>query len=134
VQQPAHTIAQHSYGRCLRAPDFFGDLYDRLLESDPSIPPMFAATEFPKQHRLLQHGIGLLLSYARKPDPTLLQRIAARHSAGGVDVKPEMYGLFIDALLHAVRSSDPRCDAEVEEAWREAVRPGVEFMKSQYKP
>jgi hemoglobin-like flavoprotein len=133
VQQAAHTIAQHSYTRCLRAPDFFEVLYDRLLKSHPAIPPMFAHTQFPKQHKLLQHGLGLLLSYAKKPDPALLERIAARHSAGGADVKPEMYPYFMDALLHAVRSADPNCDAEVEEAWREAMRPGVEFMQARYE-
>jgi hemoglobin-like flavoprotein len=133
VQQPAHTIAQHSYTRCLRAPEFFDVLYDRLLASDPAIPPMFARTEFPKQHKLLQHGLGLLLSYAKKPDPVLLERIAARHSAGGADVKPEMYGFFMEALLHAVRESDPKCDGEIEEAWREAMRPGVEFMQARYE-
>jgi len=133
VQQPAHTIAQHSYTRCLRAPDFFDVLYDRLLASDPAIPPMFAHTEFPKQHKVLQHGLGLLLSYANKPDPALLERIAARHSAGGADVKPEMYAYFMDALLQAVQGSDPKFDAEVESAWREAMRPGIEFMQARYR-
>lgn len=134
MQQPAHTIAQHSYSRCLRSPDFFEVLYERLLESDPSIPPMFAQTEFPKQHKLLQHGLGLLLSYANNPDPTLLQRIAARHSAGGVDVKPDMYRHFVDALLHAVRVHDPGFDDDIAAAWREAVRPGIEYMQSRYEP
>lgn len=133
MQQTAHTIAQHSYTRCLRAADFFDVLYDRLLASDPAIPPMFAHTEFPKQHKVLQHGLGLLLSYSKAPDPALLERIAARHSAGGANVKPEMYRYFMDALLHAVRERDPSCDDEVEAAWREAMRPGVEFMQARYR-
>lgn len=133
MEQPAHTIAQHSYTRCLRAPDFFSVFYDRLLASDPAIPPMFAETEFPKQHKLLQHGLGLLLSFAKKPDPALLERLAARHSAGGVDVPPDMYHHFTDALLHAVRERDPSCTEEVEAAWRDAMRPGIEFMQSRYR-
>jgi hemoglobin-like flavoprotein len=133
VEEPAHTIAQRSYTRCLREPGFFAALYDRLLASDPAIPPMFAGTEFPRQHKLLQHGLGLLLSYANKPDAMLLERIAARHSSAGVDVPPEMYRFFVDALLHAVRTSDPQCDHEIEAAWQEAVRPGIEFMQSRYR-
>ena len=101
MQQPAHTIAQHSYTRCLRAPDFFTAFYGRLLSSDPAIPPMFANTEFPRQHKLLQHGLGLLLSYSKRPDPALLERIAARHSAGGVDV-PEKWLLgSLDAFFRS---------------------------------
>lgn len=128
----APRIAQESYSRCLRSPRFFPDLYERLLASDPVIPPMFAKTEFPKQHKLLQHGLGLLLSYANRTDDTLLERIAARHSSSGIGVPPAMYVLFVDSLLATVRELDPKCDAEVERAWREALEPGIEYMKSRY--
>lgn len=132
VAPNAYLVAQHSYERCLRHPRFFAVLYDHLLASDPRIPPMFEETEFPRQHKLLQHGIGLLLSYARVPDDTLLERIAARHSAHGVDVPPDMYAHFVSSLLAAVGEADPSFDEEVEAAWREAVEPGLTFMKSRY--
>lgn len=132
LAQPAHVVAQHSYARCLRAPGFFAALYDHLLESDPSIPPMFEETEFPRQHKLLQHGLGLLLSYARNPDDALLERIAARHSAQGIDVAPHMYDYFVSSLLAAARDHDPRFDDETEAAWREALEPGLDFMRSRY--
>jgi len=133
VTLPAHTIAQHSYTRCLRAPEFFSRFYERLLASDPAVPVMFAQTEFPRQHKLLQHGLGLLLSYASKPDEALLERLAARHSAGGIDVPPPMYDLFLASLLATVREFDPRFDDDVEVAWREALSPGVTFMQSRYR-
>jgi hemoglobin-like flavoprotein len=134
VQQSAHTIAQHSYSRCLRAPTFFAHFYEGLLESDPSVPPMFVGTEFPRQHKLLQHGLGLLLSYANKPDPMLLDRIATRHSSGGINVAPGMYGHFVESLIGSVRAHDPKFDAAIEAAWRESLRPGLDFMKSRYAP
>jgi len=93
---------------------------------------MFAETEFTRQHKLLQHGLGLLLSYANKPDPALLDRLAARHSSSGIDVPPAMYDLFVDSLIHAVRARDPHFDEEIESAWREALRPGIEFMQARY--
>lgn len=132
LTEPAHVVAQHSYARCLRAPGFFSVLYEHLLSSDPTIPPMFEETEFPRQHKLLQHGVGLLLSYARSPDDALLERIAARHSADGIDVPPHMYEHFVASLLAAVREHDPRFDQETESAWREALAPGLGFMKSRY--
>ena len=125
-------IAQESYSRCLRSPRFFVDFYDRLLASDPAVPRMFANTEFPKQYKLLQHGLGLLLSYANRMDDSLLERIAARHSSSGIGVAPPQYALFVDSLLATVRDLDPKCDAEVEQAWREALEPGIAFMKSRY--
>jgi hemoglobin-like flavoprotein len=132
MQQTAHALAQDSYSRCLRSPRFFASFYERLLASDPAVPPMFAKTEFPKQHKLLQHGLGLLLSYGHKRDDALLERIALRHSPAGVDVHPSMYALFIESLLATIREQDPRCTDETEAAWREALRPGVEFMQSRY--
>ena len=93
---------------------------------------MFEETAFPRQHKLLQHGIGLLLSYARNPDDALLERIAARHSAQGIDVPPEMYEHFVSSLMTAVQETDPRFDGEVEAAWQEAVEPGLTFMKDRY--
>lgn len=128
----APRIAQESYSRCLRSPRFFADFYERLLASDPVIPPMFAETEFPKQYKLLQHGLGLLLSYANRVDDSLLERIAARHSSSGLGVPPAKYALFVDSLLATVRELDPKCDPEVEQAWREALEPGIAFMKSRY--
>jgi hemoglobin-like flavoprotein len=93
---------------------------------------MFAKTEFPRQHKLLQHGLGLLLSYANRADDTLLDRIAARHSSSGIDVPPALYPLFVESLLATVRELDPRCTSEVEEAWREALEPGITYMQSRY--
>ena len=128
----APRIAQESYSRCLRSPRFFASFYERLLASDPSIPPMFAKTEFPKQHKLLQHGLGLLLSYANRIDDSLLERIAARHSSSGLNVPPALYPLFTESLLATVRELDAKCSPEIEQAWREALEPGLAFMQSRY--
>ncbi len=132
MTQTAHALAQESYARCLRAPRFFPSFYEHLLASDPAVPPMFAKTEFPKQYKVLQHGLGILLSYGNKRDDALLERIAARHSASAVNVHPSMYALFVESLLRTVREHDSRCSPEIEAAWREALSPGIEFMKSRY--
>lgn len=132
MQQTAHQIAQQSYSRCLRSPDFLPRFYELLLKSDPAVPPLFADTEFPRQYRLLQHALGLLLSYGNKPDDMLLERLAAKHSKKSIGVAPGMYALFVDSLLATIREFDDRCDDEVEVAWRDALEPGVEFMKSRY--
>lgn len=132
MSQSAHAIVQQSYSRCLRSEDFFGRFYELLLASDPVLPDMFSKTEFPRQHRLLQHGIGLLISYGNHADDVLLERIAARHSAKGLDVPPDMYPLFVQALIRAISEADPRYDDDIEQAWRDVVTPGIQFMMSRY--
>lgn len=133
MERSAHDLAQQSYARCLRAPGFFARFYEHLLASDESIPPLFAGTDYPRQYKLLQHGLGLLLSYSKKPDAALLERIAARHSASALNVRPPMYALFLDSLLATVREYDVDFSEEAEKAWREVLRPGIEFMQSRYE-
>ena len=124
-------IAQESYRRC-EGEAFFVSFYRRLLASHASIPPMFEKTDFKRQHKLLQHALGLLLSYARRPNPALLERIGLRHARGDLDVEPTLYPYFVDSIIGAVREFDSQCDPEVEQAWRAALAPGIGFMTSLY--
>lgn len=121
-------LAQQSYDRCQQAPEFFRAFYEAFLESDPRIPPYFAETRFDRQHRLLQHGLGLLLSYAKRANPHLLDRIAARHGSGDLDIPPGLYPFFVDSLVETARTHDPRFNGETESAWRAALEPGLRYM------
>lgn len=124
----AVATATASYERCQQAPDFFKTFYDRFLDADPAIPPMFEHTEFPRQFKLLQHGIGLLLSFGRRRNPGLLERLAHRHGPGDLDIQRGMYDTWMWALLEAVRVHDPQWGPQLEQAWRDAMAPGIRFM------
>lgn len=121
-------LAQASYSRCLEAPNFFRAFYDRFLASDPAIPPYFADTSFERQDRLLQHGISLLLIYAKRPNPALLERITERHGPGDLDIPARLYPLFLQGFLATVAEFDPGYSAEVEAAWRSALAPGFAIV------
>ena len=126
-------LAQSSYARCQQAPDFFRVFYNRFLASDPTIPPFFANTRFERQDRLLQHGVSLLLIYAKRPNPNLLERLAQRHGPGDLNVPARLYPLFVQSFLATVREYDPECDAAVEEAWQAALASGIAYMRD-FKP
>jgi hemoglobin-like flavoprotein len=125
-------LAEESYHRCSGIPGFFPAFYELLLESDTQIPPMFAKTKFERQHKLLQHGLGILLIYAKRPNPALLERIAVRHSRSDVSVAPELYPHFVEALVKAVERFDPEYTPDLADAWRQATEPGIAFMQSKY--
>ncbi|MEO8199409.1 MAG: globin domain-containing protein [Gemmatimonadota bacterium] len=122
-------LAQASYARCQLAPDFFRAFYNRLLASDPAIPPYFAHTRFDKQEKLLQHGISLLLIFARRPNPNLLERITERHGSAGLNVPYRLYPVFLQSFLDTVREYDPAFDAGHDAAWRAALAPGISVMR-----
>lgn len=130
-------IARSSYERCLRvAEEFFPAFYRNFFRHCPAAEPLFAQTDFPRQHRLLRHAIGLLFSYAAHPEagPALLQRVADRHGPAELAVPQEQYGPFVNALVETAGKFDPAFTPATEAAWREAVAPGIEFMKSQGGP
>lgn len=126
--------AQASYERCRESPDFFQAFYQKFLEACPEAGPMFAATDFERQNRLLRHAIGLLLNFPNQPrsEPTILGRLAERHSRRDLDIHPALYKPFIDSLIATVREYDAEFNPKVEAAWRTTVALGVEYMQSRY--
>ena len=126
---PPETVqtVEDSYRRCSQE-TFLPAFYSRFLASDPSIPPRFAGTDFSRQNKLLQHGIGLLFIYAKRRNPAILDRIADRHGPADLHIEPRLYQLFADTLIETVREFDPQCTPAIEEAWRAALAPGIAFM------
>ena len=128
------TAARASYDRCCATPRFFEDFYSNFFARCPQARAMFARTDFERQHKLLRHAFGLLLNFPKQParEPTILARVAERHSRRDLGVDPSLYAPFIDALIDTVRHCDPDFTAAVEDAWRKTVGKGVEYMQGKY--
>ncbi len=126
--------AKTSYDRCCAAEHFFEDFYRNFFARCPRAKPMFAHTDFERQNNLLRHAFGLLLIFPNQPErePTILARVAERHSRRELGVDPSMYQPFIDALIDTVRDCDPQFTAAVESAWRRTVERGVAYMQSKF--
>lgn len=124
---PNHaSLAEASYHRCAESGEFYTTFYRHLLASDPRIPPMFARTEFERQHLLLKHALGLLIIFAKRANPALLQRIAERHTEVGVT--EDLYPFFVESLVRSVAEHDPQYTAELGDAWRHTLAPGIKFI------
>jgi hemoglobin-like flavoprotein len=124
-------LAEESYRRCAKEA-FFQAFYKRFVASDPAIPPKFANTDFERQHKLLQHGIGLLFVYARRRNPVILDRISDRHGPADLNIEPRLYAFFTESLLATVQEFDPQYTPEIGQAWREAMEPGTRFMTARF--
>jgi hemoglobin-like flavoprotein len=127
-------LAKASYERCRAAPAFFPTFYRAFLAICPEAAPLFAHTDFAKQNNLLRHAVGLLLIFPNQPpgEPTLLSRLAERHSRRDLKIDPALYAPFIDSLIATVRQFDSEFTPATEAAWRATVRLGVEYMKAKY--
>lgn len=132
--QEASAVSRASYQRAALAPDFFTAFYDRLFEVRPDTRQLFARTEFERQHKLLRHAIGLLLSFPEQPDgePTILTRIAERHGRRDLAIDPSLYPPFLESLLDTIKRCDPAFTPAVEHAWRTTLAKGFAYMQSRY--
>ena len=95
---------------------------------------MFAHTDFERQNKLLRHAFGLLLIFPNQPvrEPTILARVAERHSRRDLNVVPSLYQPFVDALVDTVQQYDPDFTPAIAEAWRKTVQQGVVYMQTKY--
>ncbi len=134
IDRGTMAAAKQSYERCCAAEHFFEDFYRNLFMRCPQAKPLFAHTDFERQNSLLRHAFGLLLIFPNQParEPTILARVAERHSRRELGVDPSMYPPFIDALIETVRDCDPQFTPAVESAWRRTVEQGVAYMQSKY--
>lgn len=132
--ESAIAIARASYQRAAAAPDFFGAFYDHLFEARPDARRLFAKTDFGRQHKLLRHAIGLLLNFPGEPDgePTILSRLAERHSRRDLRIDPSLYTPFLESLIDTLRRSDPQFTPAVEQSWRTTLAKGFAYMQSRY--
>lgn len=121
-----------SYGRCCKEELFFADFYDRFMGSSTEIRAMFVDTDMKQQRHLLRNGIMQLILHARGMPDTKLRALGKSHSRGGYNIRPDMYGVWLDALLDTVRKHDPDYSEEVGVAWRRALQPGIELIRSAY--
>jgi hemoglobin-like flavoprotein len=126
---------EDSLRRCNTDPAFLDRFYGRFLASSPKVREKFVDTDFVRQKHLLQASLQLMLVAARddgsRPMP-YLDEVAARHSASQLAIGAELYDLWLDSLLAAVREADPGWSPAVEQAWESVMTVGITYLLSRY--
>ncbi len=128
---PADLVMQ-SYGRCCASSGFFDSFYQYFLASSPEIRDKFAHTNMPAQKQLLRQGILNLVMHARGMPDTKLRALGCSHARGALDIRPELYDLWLQALLQSIGEHDGQCDANTRLAWHEVLNKGISVIKAQY--
>lgn len=121
-----------SYGRCCRKDDFFVDFYDNFMSSSDTIRNRFLKTDMEAQRHLLRNGIMQLILVARGMSDRKLRDLGESHNRHNYDIKPEWYGMWLDAVVKTVRQHDPEYTQSLGQAWREVLNPGIELIRGAY--
>ena len=124
-----------SFERTTGNPDFLGLFYELFLASSPKVRDKFVDTDFGKQKAILQASLTLMLRAARQEDdgpPTYLDDLARRHGASQMGIGSELYDLWLDQLLVAVKVCDPEWTPEVAVAWEQVMTVGIRYLCDRY--
>ncbi len=130
----AAELFNDSLERCTANSEFMDRFYDLFLASSREVAEKFRHTDFPRQKRMLKASLYMMILTGDGKTNTQenLQHIAKRHSRTDLDIKPELYTLWLDCLIQAVKECDPRFTPETETAWRRIMEQGITFMQSHY--
>ena len=128
-----------SFKRVTEAPglifreDFYEKFYMNFLSVSEEVRKKFSHTDFGRQRRMLHDSLSIVkqfyLSHEITPE---LTAITVTHNKGHHDVGPNLYDLWLEAIIKTVREIDPEFNSEVELAWRIVLAPGITYMKFIY--
>jgi hemoglobin-like flavoprotein len=127
--------ASASLSRCLENPGFLERFYELFMASSEEVREKFRDTDFSRQRAVLRDSLYAMMTAAGTasgPAHLALEDLARRHSRAELDVRPELYTLWLDTLIQAVKECDASFSEELEEAWRGSLSAGIELMKAAY--
>lgn len=118
-------------------PDVQRDLivrfYEIFLATSPEIGNRFRHTDMARQREMLAQSLHEMVEFSTsRVASDRLDQVARRHSQAERDVPPELYEIWLDSLVKAVRQLDPEFTEDVELAWRVVLAPGIAYMKFRY--
>ncbi len=123
-----------SFDRCEAAGNFAEQFYAVFLNSSPEIGPLFAKTDFEKQRKLLRATVYIMVT--RSVDDVqareTLESIGYSHGRTQLNIRPELYEVWLDSVCQTVKQMDPDWTSEVEREWRDRLRAGIDLITSLY--
>jgi serine/threonine protein kinase len=106
---------------------FFEAFYRNLFEACPDVEAHFRPIDMERQYRILNNAVHVLLEF--DPDaPGAREHVSALASKhAGLGLTRRHYELFLESLARTLAESQVCGEAELD-AWRETLRPAIEFM------
>ncbi|NOZ51737.1 MAG: globin [Gammaproteobacteria bacterium] len=112
---------------------FFDAFYGNFINASPEVAKLFGNTGMAHQAKMMEKSFyGLFVFYATQNANDYLEKIAFQHSFHNLDIKPELFDLWLENLIKTVEDFDPQCSDEVTLSWRVVLSPGITYMKHKY--
>lgn len=113
--------------------EFLDAFYEIFISKSDEIAVKFAHTDMQRQKKMLYQSLHHMLDFSvQRKASEEMRRTAERHSMSQTNVEPRLYDIWLDSLIEAVQSFDPRFTEEVDLAWRVVLAPGIAYMKFKF--
>ena len=136
MNTPATDVFLASLKRCLGAPGFLVEFYERFVGSSDEVREKFRGVDLKRQARVLEDSLYVVAVAVQGEEGSLargdLPRLTERHSRRDLDIRPELYDLWAQCLVETARAHDPEWTVDVAAAWRDTLAFGVEYMRQRY--
>lgn len=130
IQRYSVKIFNDSFERCSRDPAFLERFYEVFISSSDEVREKFKNTDMESQKGVLRISLSYMMLAHQTPN--VLDKLAVRHNMHNIDIKPHLYSIWLDSMVHAVKLTDLEFDDGVEQAWREMMQPGIDYIISKY--
>ncbi len=127
-------LFNNSLERCQADPHFLTLFYRKFVISNEEVRRKFANTDMDKQKMMLHASLYMIMLSAQNNEAAslYLERIAKRHSKKELDIKPELYDLWLATLIETVKETDSDFNEEIEIAWNKVITYGVNYLKERH--
>ncbi len=135
VDPTFYARVKDEFSRCIIKPSFFDDFYQEFTAKSPVIGQMFAHTEMAAQKDALRAGLTFLIMYGEGKSnfaADKLDKIGTTHQRTRLNVRPDMYPMWIQSLIATVRKHVPTFDDTSRKSWEAVLQHGVNRIVSHY--
>ena len=129
-------VFRASLKRCLAKPEFLLDFYGIFMASSDEVREKFKNTDLKRQTEVLADSLWVMANVAASAKGGAawdsLPRLAEKHDRAHLDIRPELYDVWLNALVETARRHDPLFSAQIESDWRETLAVGIDYLRTRH--
>ena len=122
------TVFHDSLDRASSSGKFMDVFYDRFISSSIDVEKIFNDTDMDRLKRKLKSSLHMMTMLVDNEPGTemYIGHLARVHDR--YNIPPEMFIVWMDLLIEAVRVCDQEFDDRTEAIWREVIGKGIAIM------
>jgi len=112
---------------------FFHRFYEIFTAKSPVVVEKFSQTDLRKQEQMMRRSLAFIVNFFVNNKTTeYFTNLAKIHGQNDLDIHPDLYDVWMEALLETVKEHSTNFTPETGLAWRIVLAPGIQFMKFYY--